>query len=344
MPDESNVPTVSAGRCHDDPWQVLLGEVRRAWPVRRWQGVGVVVGCSGGADSVGLLTMLAELRRDVAVAPTGFLVAAHFNHGVRGAESDRDQQFVQQLAQRLGLRYACRSGDGAAADEAGMRQQRVDFLTETAQRMGARYVALAHSADDNIETVLHHLLRGTGPNGLTGIRSFRPLGTDLVLVRPLLQLRREQIRDGLRANKQLWCEDSSNQNADFRRNWIRHQVMPLIQEQFPKAGDAILRAIDGQCQWSDVIQRSAEQWIASHQVRAAPLTLDCDRGCPETPGAILVSACQRLWDQYAWPRQEMSQRHWKRLATAIQTGAPARFSLPGGIDVVVDAKQIILAR
>ncbi|MEE2937288.1 MAG: tRNA lysidine(34) synthetase TilS [Planctomycetota bacterium] len=344
MPDESNVQTVSGGRCQDGPWKVLLDETRRAWPLGRWQGVGVVIGCSGGADSVGLLTLLAELRHDVAAGPAGFLVAAHFNHGLRGAESDRDQQFVQELAERLGVQYACRDGDGAAADEAGMRQQRIDFLTETAHRTGARYIALAHSADDNIETVLHHLLRGTGPSGLTGIRSFRPIGTDLVLARPLLQVRREQIRDGLRANKQSWCEDSSNQNADFRRNWIRHKVIPLLQEQFPKAGDAILRAIDGQCQWNEVVQRSAEHWVAKHQVRQVPLTLDCDGETPSIHEAILIAACQRLWDQSAWPRQKMSQRHWKRLATAIKAGEPVRFSLPGGIHVVLEAKQLILDR
>ena len=341
MPDESNVPMVNTGRCRDDRWQVLLREADRAWPVGRWQDVGVVVGCSGGADSVGLLSVLEQLRRDTAVDPTGFLVAAHFNHGLRGAESDRDQQFVQQLACRLDLRFACCSSDGMATDEAGMRQQRIEFLTETAHRTGARYVALAHSADDNVETVLHHLLRGTGPSGLTGIRSHRSLGADLVLVRPLLQLRRDQIRDGLRAKRQPWCEDSSNQDAEFRRNWIRHQVIPLLQDQFPKAGEAILRAIDGQRQWEEVIQRSAEDWIASHQARKSPLTLDCDG---ETSEAIIVLACQRLWDRYAWPRQEMSQRQWKRLAAAIESGDPARFSLPGGIDVVVKAKQIILDR
>lgn len=341
MSDETNEPNGSTVPAVADPWQKLVSVLAESWPEQRWRDVGVVVGCSGGADSVCLLRALASCRDQGGPPARGFLVAAHFNHRLRGDESDADQRFVQQLAGELGIDFVCQQSQSAMADEASMRQQRVEFLTITAHRLGARYVALAHSADDNIETVLHNLLRGTGPSGLAGIRAYRSLDADLVLVRPLLPVRRQRIRQALHSIGQCWREDRSNRDLDYRRNWIRHQVIPTLQQQFPQAGEAILRAIDGQQQWRDLIQSLAENWIDDHQTDSDPVTLRCG---PETPEAVVVAACQTIWDRQDWPRQEMSRAHWKRLAEAIQSTQSTRFALPGGIDVSVGASIVEIRR
>jgi len=235
--------------------QELISQIGSAWPPQRFRDVGVVVGLSGGADSTALLIALGKLADTPSPKPTGFLVAAHFNHGLRGQESDADQQFSADLAQQLGIRFAtARSMSHSTSqstaqstkpcsDEATMSAQRMQFLTETAKQHGARYVALAHSLEDNVETVLHHLMRGTGPAGLCGIGSPRSVDDDLVLVRPMLEISRDKIRAALQSIGQTWREDSSNAATHYSRNWIRHELLPLNQTLYPAAIPAIDRAI-----------------------------------------------------------------------------------------------------
>jgi tRNA(Ile)-lysidine synthase len=318
-----------------DPWQRLQGEIAGCWPCQRWRDVGVVVGCSGGADSVALLAALSELRENpvpsASSTPRGFLVAAHMNHRLRGAESDSDEQFVRQLADRWDLRCEVGLGSGTSRDEAALRTERLRFLTETASRTGARYLALAHSASDNVETVLHHLFRGTGPAGLAGIGSPRSIGQDLVLVRPLLSLSRNSIRDALRQLGQSWREDSSNADTDYRRNWIRQQLIPLIESQYPCALNAVGRAIEGQREWRALVDRLAEQWLATHRLSNKPLTVQRD---PAVEPPIVAAAAQIIWTENGWPRGEMSREHWLRLAETIRAGGPERYTLPARIDVI----------
>ena len=249
-------------------WDQLRNAIQSAWPASRYRGVGLVIGCSGGADSVALLRCLVELARcdssDTSAA--GFIVAAHFNHRLRGEESDGDAHFVEQVAHDLGVRFEIRCGDGARRDEATARDQRRAFFGDLVRKLGARYLALGHSLDDNVETVLHRLMRGTGPAGLAGISPFRPLsddpgGSDFVVVRPMLAIGRQAIRDALRERGHRWREDLSNRSTEYRRNWIRNELVPMIQTQFPSAVPAIARAIDGQRQWSETIGICVDRWL-----------------------------------------------------------------------------------
>ncbi len=218
--------------------------LERSWPAQRWQDVSVVVAVSGGADSVGLLCGLARLK-----SAGGRLSAAHFNHALRGEESDADERFVTALAGRLGL--ACqvghwgpgepekRSSDGL---EAAARGARYHFLQSAAEAAGARYVATAHTADDQVETIVQRIFRGTGLGGLAGMRRARPLGPATTLIRPLLGFRREEIRDYLHSAGQSWREDSSNARTDATRNWLRHELLPSVQRHVsPAAPAALLR-------------------------------------------------------------------------------------------------------
>lgn len=327
-----------------DLWYRLRSEIASSWPSQRWRDVGVVVGCSGGADSVALLAALDELRNggqpSATAPPRGFLVAAHFNHRLRGEESDADEAFVRQLADRWEIRCQVARGTGQSRDEAALRDERLRFLTETAGRAGARYLALAHSADDNLETVLHHLFRGTGPAGLAGIGSPRSIGSDLVLVRPLLGLSRNEIREALRQRGQAWQEDSSNDDLDYRRNWIRQQLIPLIQSQYPQALDAVTRAVDGQRQWRALIDRLASHWLTTHRQSDQPLKLQRDDEV-ETP--IVVAAAQIIWTEQSWPRGQMTREHWLRLAATIRSDGKERYTLPARIDVIAQDGQVVIS-
>ena len=185
------------------------------------------------------------LARLKAAGP-GRLWVAHFNHALRGADSDADEQFTARLAEQLGLGYRggrAAPGELAATEgHAAGRQARYRFLQATAEAVGARYVITAHTADDQAETILHRILRGTGLAGLAGMRRARPLSPAVSLLRPLLEVRREEIRDYLRDRGQAWREDASNESTDPTRNWIRHELLSRIVERVnPRAGEAIIR-------------------------------------------------------------------------------------------------------
>jgi len=222
-----------------------------------------------------------------------------------------------------------------------MRAERMRFLIDAAHTTGARYLALAHSADDNVETVLHHLMRGTGPSGLSGMGSPRAIADDLVLVRPLLHWRRDLIRAALQSQNIPWREDASNLDQAYRRNWIRHQLIPLIESKYPQAVEAVTRAIDGQRQWRAVIDRLAEQWLDKHLVGTSPMTIGRDS---QVDPAIAVAALQRLWSRVGLPRGEMTQEHWLRLAETLASGRQERYTMPAGLDVVASETAVIIHR
>ncbi len=191
----------------------------------------LVIGLSGGADSVMLLDLLSILP--------GYdlkLIAAHLNHGLRGAESDADEQFCRETASRYAIPFESRLADvrKAAADlrlnlEDAGRRARIELLDDIRMKYGAAAVVLAHHADDQAETVLMRLLRGAGITGLAGMAYRNQRG----YVRPLLEITRPEIEQYLRASGLVWREDSSNSDTSFLRNRIRHQLLPLLEEYNP---------------------------------------------------------------------------------------------------------------
>jgi tRNA(Ile)-lysidine synthase len=208
--------------------QSVLANIRTSRMLAAGNRVGVAV--SGGADSVGLLRLLDRLRGELGIT----LAVVHFDHALRGTESEIDAAFVAELAEALGLEFlAAREDVGAEASrqrwnlEDAARRLRYAFFERVINQGKATHVAVAHTADDQAETVLAHLMRGTGPTGLAGI--YPVVGT---IVRPLLGTRRESLREYLRANGQIWREDSTNQDVQRTRARIRGQLLPMIERDF----------------------------------------------------------------------------------------------------------------
>ena len=203
------------------------------------QGDRIAVGVSGGADSVALLRFLAALRPQFGWD----LVVCHIQHGLRGAEADRDEVFVRALAEQLGLPCAVSRIDAAAlalrdhisVEEAG-RMARYAFFAQTAGEGGR--IATAHTLDDSIETVLMNLVRGTGLRGLCGIPRIR--GN---IVRPLLDCTRAEVEDYLGALGQPYCTDSTNLTDDYTRNRIRHDILPRLCALNPNFSGAMARML-----------------------------------------------------------------------------------------------------
>lgn len=200
----------------------------------------LVVAVSGGADSMALLHLYIRAR-----GPKG-LLAATFDHGLRGEQSREDARFVAETAAAWGVRCAVGHGGlspDAAGHEARAREARYRFLAAAARDFGASYVATAHHADDQAETVLLNLIRGTGARGLGGMRPITPLphAPELTLIRPLLDARRADLLDYCRAEGIAWRDDPTNADTDYRRNWARHVVLPLLADANPKIVEALTR-------------------------------------------------------------------------------------------------------
>jgi tRNA(Ile)-lysidine synthase len=211
--------------------QTVLDSIRRSQMLSPGDRVGVAV--SGGADSVALLQILQNLRDDLGI--TLFLV--HFNHQLRGVEADADADFVAALAKKSGLEIVMAREDvGQAAREHGWniedaaRRLRYGFFQRVINEGRTTRIAVAHTADDQAETVLAHLFRGTGLKGLGGIHP--QVGS---IVRPLLGTRREDLRNFLRDSGQSWREDATNRDTRRLRARIREKLLPLVERDFSPA-------------------------------------------------------------------------------------------------------------
>jgi len=316
-------------------------------------GERVLVAVSGGPDSVALLGALHRVAGGAGIA----LHAAHFNHRWRGAESDRDQACAEAVAAQLGV--ACTVGQrgegrGTANLEAQARERRYAFLSEVARAQGCAKIATGHTRDDQAETVLMRLLRGTGWDGLAGIHPVR----DGRIIRPLIECSRADVVGFLRATGLPHCEDSSNADWRFLRNRVRHEVLPLLHAINPEVSrhlSAVADFLAGEGEILDTqvapLLRAASEaggalMIAA--VRAAPPALvprllrawlRAQRGDLVCLGAAhiravadLVSGTRpnaqvRLPDGQVVVREY--QRLWLRAAAAPRAAAPARVLVPG---------------
>lgn len=191
----------------------------------------VVLGVSGGADSVCLLRVLAQLRNACGLAVDG-LAVVHVHHMIREEEADRDAQFTRALCEQMNIPYKLYKKDisayarehGLSVEEAG-RDYRYDCFREEASRLGCTKIAVAHNQDDMAETVLFHIMRGSGLKGLAGIAAKRE-----DVIRPLLCVSRVEIENYLSEKKQDFCHDSTNDSLIYSRNKIRHVILPCMKE------------------------------------------------------------------------------------------------------------------
>ena len=228
------------------------------------EGTSVLCAVSGGADSIYLLHQLKSLESQRKLN----IFAAHFDHGLRGEESRRDKEFTRQ--QCAALNVPCTVGSGNVAEyaaenhigrEEAARILRYLFLDETADLLHCDWIATAHTANDNAETVLMNLCRGAGSRGLAGIPPVRGR-----LIRPLLQTGRNEIVSWLSENGIPWVEDSSNSDDAFTRNRFRHSILPLMLEENQSFLDAVGRTAELLREDDACLCREAEEFIRQNYV------------------------------------------------------------------------------
>ncbi|MCB1276709.1 tRNA lysidine(34) synthetase TilS [Prosthecobacter sp.] len=232
----------------------------------------VLLAISGGRDSVALLHLMRE---------AGFtnLILCHLNHGLRGMESTGDAAFVRRLAKKHELKCEIEEVDVAAlaekrriSTETAAREARHAFLLRMAEKHDVWVVLVAHHAEDQAETILANLCRGTGLAGLAGMHAVQRLDSGLHLVRPMLQVRRSEIDAYLRSKRLKFREDSSNQSLKHRRNRLRHEALPLLNDIFARdVVPQVVRLGSLAEQDDDCLQRQAFAFLT------APLAVNEDR-------------------------------------------------------------------
>lgn len=296
-------------------------------------GQTVVCAVSGGADSVAMLYILCSLREALGVTVS----AAHFNHRLRGAESDRDEAFVRKLCDDWGVPLAAASGDAAArARETGesleeaARNLRYAFFASLGQT-----VATAHTADDNLETMLLNFLRGTGLTGLGGIPPKRDF-----LVRPILCCTRQEVLAYLDAHRLPHVEDSTNAADDCVRNRLRHNVLPLLKAENPALAETALRTAQLLRQDDAFLDCLAE--AALQTASAGTMAWRCDALRAE-PDAVRTRAVRAMLQTIHIPK--LSHAHIEAVDRLLFTDDPsARVSLPSSWEAQREYDRLCLAR
>ncbi|MHC4983225.1 MAG: tRNA lysidine(34) synthetase TilS [Planctomycetota bacterium] len=310
---------------------------------------GVVVGVSGGADSVALLAALRAVARE---AGRGYkLAAAHLNHGLR-EDAAADEDFVRRLAEGWEIPFISATRDVRAfaartskGTEEAARMLRYEFLRQTAEARRAKYVAVGHHADDNAETVLYRILRGTHLRGLSGIPAARPLaGSEVTLVRPLLACRRDQVEAFCRRQGLTWRTDWTNVDVSYRRNFIRRELLPLVRENInPRADEALLRLAEA----AGAIESWASQLGASAFERAVrggaggAVVLDVLTLAGE-PAVVRLYALRCAVERLGVPLRALDAERLGDLAALLGEGPGGAVSLPGGFAARREAGELIL--
>jgi tRNA(Ile)-lysidine synthase len=244
----------------------ILASIRRNRLVQPADRVGVAV--SGGGDSVGLLLLLDALREKLGIS----LAVLHFNHQLRGGDSDADEAFVSDLAEKLGLVLFRGRGDVAATArrehwnvEDASRRMRYAFFEQVVKENGATRIATGHMLDDQAETVLARLCRGTGFRGLSAIHAVRGC-----VMRPLLETRRAEIRDYLGKRGMVWREDASNQDCGRLRARIRQGLLPTIEREYSPSIAIHLAELARQSQseealWATLVEDGFQRCVRNSQ-------------------------------------------------------------------------------
>jgi tRNA(Ile)-lysidine synthase len=326
----------------------MLEKVRQTILGRRLlaRGERLLVGVSGGPDSVALLDALAALAPEFGWN----LRVAHFNHQLRGTDADADEAFVRELAANYGLALSAGRGDVRAfaathklSIEDAARRLRHGFFQDTARALGLSKLALGHTADDQVETLLQRLLRGAGTRGLAAIRAANRLGT-LTVARPLLDVWKTEVLDYAHQRGLKFRQDASNQDPQFQRNRIRHELIPTLERDYNPAIKTLLH------QTAEMLA-AEDEWLEAEAARRTE-----DKGQkPETRGREAL-AVERLLREHVAVQRRVIYR-WlltnnagaavdfetvEALRRMAASGQPESMVLTGGVRVARKGERLAL--
>ncbi|MEE8419225.1 MAG: tRNA lysidine(34) synthetase TilS [Dehalococcoidales bacterium] len=309
----------------------------------------LLVAVSGGPDSVCLLHILAGLSEELGIT----LQAAHLDHQLRGPESEEDALYVSRLSGQLGVPVTIQARDvkkyrfqHRMTLEEAAREVRYSFLAEVAGSIGADCVATGHTANDNAETILMHLIRGAGTLGLTGLQprsQWRSPENSLTIIRPFLPVSRQETEDYCNKYKLEPRSDSSNLSMTPLRNKIRHQLVPLLETYNPRITDALLRT--ARIAGDDLAALDGEgdrRWDSIAEKRDGTVVLDKEKllGLPAGLQRLLL---RRAIKEIAGDLKDVEAIHIEAMMDVLSKPAGKLVVLPGGLVFVTEYARYLLA-
>lgn len=307
------------------------------------EGDKILIGLSGGADSVYLLNFLVKLREKYPLQ----LYAVHVNHGIRGTEAEEDEAFAEKYAKKLQVDFEAVSLDipglaaeqGMTEEEAG-RYYRYRSFRQIMEREGCHKIAVGHHRDDQAETLLFQLIRGSG---LRGLGAMRPCHDGII--RPLLQISRKQIESELRVEGICWQEDSSNQDSLYARNKIRRQLIPYLQKELQPEVVEHLAGTAEQVQevWNYFYRQIQTEYTALVQKKSAGLSFARDAFLQLDP-ALRPYILLEFMAEAAGSRKDIGRVHVQNMMNLIQGETGKRISLPYHLQAGRDYEEIWIAR
>lgn len=309
----------------------------------------LLVAVSGGPDSVCLLHILFQLREELGIK----LHMAHLDHQLRGEESAADAQYVSGLAHRLDIPATMEQRDVKAYQaqrhlslEEAAREVRYTFLAQVAESIGADQVAVGHTMDDHIETILMHLIRGAGTRGLRGLQPttrWRLTKNSLTIVRPLLSVSRQETADYCRHHQLAPRIDASNLSLSPLRNRIRHQLLPLLQSYNPRVAEALLRTAHiAEDALAFLDTESAQLWGEVAREQKNTVVFDKERFL-ELPSALKRYLLRASIEKLSGNLKDIEARHIEEIMAALTKPAGKRISLPDDLIFSVEYDKYLLS-
>ncbi len=305
----------------------------------------VIAALSGGADSVCLLIVLSELKEELGLT----LKAVHVHHGLRGEEADRDSEFSRDLATKLGVDFSCiqvnaalfAKENGMSVEEAG-RHLRYEIFEKERLVFGAAKIAVAHHADDQAETILYNLFRGTGLKGLGGMRPVRDR-----IIRPLLCVGRKEILAYLKENGISYCEDSTNALEDYARNRIRARILPQIREQInSRAEENILHAGEMAAKADIYLEKQANKlleclgtWDRNEDGNVTGCKVSA-KVLSEEEDIIRSYVIRAMIKSVRDSMKDITMSHVESVSALVFAQAGKRVDLPGGLKAVRNPEEL----
>ena len=319
------------------------------------KGEPVIAGVSGGADSMCMLLMLDSLKEEYDLK----IVAAHVNHGIRGAEADADAEFVKSFCKEHDITFELISTDipelakqtGTTCEEAG-RNFRYDYFLKLAEKYGAEKIAVAHNSGDNAETVLFNIFRGSGISGLKGILPVRipAEGNGIKIIRPVLCLTRHEIEEYLKEKRIGFRIDSTNKDENYSRNRIRNTILPLVKEHINCNAEGHIASLGRQAaEIEDLIRTLTDEGMANVRcisVKDGKIT-KCIIDYPGISGmhpVIRKSIIRRAFEFVAGRLKDVEEIHILAIDELFRKQSGKKLSMPYGITVTKEYDNIVLEK
>ena len=308
----------------------------------------ILLAVSGGADSTTLLYVMAALKAEGVLSTE--LLCAHINHQLRGAEAERDQDSVVGQAGELKLAITTRRIDvrsfareNKLSIETAARKLRIESLIDIARANNCKWVATGHQKNDNAETVLHRLLRGTGFRGLGGIRPVQVFDEDIKFVRPLLCVGRDEVVEYLKERNLKWRTDHTNYDCTYRRNFVRHRLIPALEQD---CTDSVVEELFE-------LSRSARRFyslVCSCAEKAWPVVAECDsdnvkldlQKFSTQPVPVRIELIRRSLGALGSGEKNLTQGHFEKILQLVeQRIGNKRVELPGGFVVRYEYGKLV---